>query len=241
MRARLAVLIAVVLTFIHVPAQAAALLQLQPVRLTLPANGHAGKLNIINKSPQRAVLQARVYAWSQAPDGTDRLEPTSDVVFTPPIMTIEPDGTQTLRLAQRHGPRAGAASERTFRMALEELPSTTDGAGLTLRLRYLVPVFVGGEDGRAGPVNLQLAGTGTGCRITLANEGTRHVSVRKLEGRADDETLEVSAPLYVLAGARISLPCPRALQERRKIEQLRLETDAGIFTGARDTADPRQP
>jgi fimbrial chaperone protein len=230
-----------VLALTHALAQAAALLQIQPVRLTLPASGHAGKIKIINQSPQPAVLQARIYAWSQAQDGTDRLEPTSDVLFSPPIMTIEAGGTQTLRLAQRHDPSAGAASERTFRMALEELPSKSEGTGLTLRMRYLVPVFSGGEDGHAGPVNIQLVGTGTGCRITLENEGTRHVSVRKLEGRADEETLDVPAPLYVLGGARISLPCPPALRERRNIEQIHLDTDAGIFTGARDAAEPRVP
>lgn len=211
-------------------AQAAMQLQIQPIRLELPP-GKTGSLTLINRGRRAAILEARIMEWRQAEDGRDDLRSTVNAILTPPIMRIAPGASQTVRVALRDA-SAAQSVEQAFRLVLEELPSPDDPPGVALRMRYLLPVFIGDQQAASGPVRLVVTDGGGACRIEISNAGARHVRVEKFAADLGGKTIEIEAPAYVLANTAFALPCPVEEGKRQKFRQVRLETDAGVFESA---------
>lgn len=217
-------------------AQAAATLQIQPVRLTLSAAaGGSGKFAVINRGDTAVVLQVRLFTWGQDAAGHDVLAPSSDVLFTPSIMRVERDSRQTVRFAFRPGVTADAISERAFRIFLDELPQSAPDlesvspAGTLIRMRYMLPLFAGGEKGRAGPVAVEVKRGREGCVFRLLNKGTRHVRVSGFHALHQNKSFKIAAPRYLLPGVDVGVPCPSRYGIDHDIGELKLETNVGVF------------
>src|SRR4029079_19830605 len=84
-------------------------------------------------------VQRRRVPWSQA-DNEDRLEPTTDLLASPPIFELVPGGVQTVRLALRRP--ADPDRERSYRIVVSEVPGPPQpaftGAQFALKLRLPV-------------------------------------------------------------------------------------------------------
>jgi len=75
----------------------AASLQVAPTMLTLQANQNADGLWLSNSGRAPVQVQLRVFRWTQV-DGEERLEPTRDLVISPPMQTLPPGQRQLVRL-----------------------------------------------------------------------------------------------------------------------------------------------
>lgn len=117
-------------------------LQVAPVSVTIPQRSGVVWLNNGSDQPLRA--QVRVFRWLQS-DGEDELVETDELIASPPFVEIAPDGQQVIRLV-RFGDAALQMSEceRTYRIIVDELPSTSErqAEGLRYVLRYSVPVYL---------------------------------------------------------------------------------------------------
>ena len=67
-------------------------LHVEPVLLELNAPTAAGVLTLRNNDDAEIVVQTRVVRWSQS-NGSDVLEPATDVVASPPSVTLAPRPT----------------------------------------------------------------------------------------------------------------------------------------------------
>lgn len=120
-----------------------------PVTISLTPEKATELLTLHNPGAQTVRLQLSVYNWDQRPDGQFKLTPTDDLVFYPPIVTIEPREDRIVRV--------GAAvpfgeAEKTYRVLAEELPPPPEpaapGAAKQVRSRVVVlarvylPVFL---------------------------------------------------------------------------------------------------
>jgi fimbrial chaperone protein len=178
------------------PAAQGASLQVSPTSVTLPASQNAGGLTLTNTGDVPLRGQVRVFRWRQS-DGEDRLEPTRDLIVSPPMLRLSPGQRQLVRVI-RPGP-APVGEEAGYRLIVDELPDATppddDRRGLPpapeLHARRAQ------ADGRAV--------------LELRNAGRQHAQIADLQYVGADGRRHAIAPGlsgYVLPGQTHRWPLP---------------------------------
>ncbi|HVN42743.1 MAG TPA: molecular chaperone, partial [Steroidobacteraceae bacterium] len=198
-----------------VPAVAAALLlscgaalagtfSLSPLRLDLSGGAKTAVLTVHNEESTAVLMQADVFFWEQPEGGEDKLTASRDLLVSPAVFTLPPNGSQIVRVALRRG--TDPQRELAYRLSLQEVPqpASPDFNGLKVALRMTLPVFVA-PAAAATPQLEWSAHVDDQSRIvvTAQNTGTAHArilnfSVAAASGTA--ATLEQPALAYVLAG-----------------------------------------
>ncbi|APO97071.1 fimbrial biogenesis chaperone [Xanthomonas vesicatoria] len=195
------------------PSARAASLQLAPTSLTLSAQQTADGLWLSNSGGAPVQVQTRAYRWTQR-DGQDQLEPTQELLISPPMRTLAAGERQLIRVI-RAGP-APTHQEACYRIIVDELPSAdADRKGMQFVLRYSVPIFVlpPGKTGPTPTLSTQVvAGTDGNAQIQISNSGSGHAQVADLQHRIDGTAKTALNGLvgYVLPGQtmRWSLGAP---------------------------------
>jgi fimbrial chaperone protein len=218
-------------------------LSVSPIRIEIAPGQRSVTLIVRNDGDQTTLVQTQLVTWSQA-DNEDRLEPTTDLLASPPIFELVPGGVQTVRLALRRA--ADADRERSYRIVVSEVPGPTEPGftGATFALKLSLPVFVDAATTKPAP---QLAWTGAvdadgSLALTATNTGTKHVQVRTVDVLHDGPGVDArhAGLWYVLPGQRRSVvvaPLPgRAIAVDRV--RIHADTDAGIVA-ADVVLDPR--
>jgi fimbrial chaperone protein len=159
----------------------AAALQVSPIRLDLSGDRPAAAITLHNQGNVPLNAQVRVFAWSQSLDD-DHLEPTSAIIASPPIVRIEPDGDQTVRIMRVD--TAPLLREQSYRLLIDELPdaSTEAGNGVHVQLRYSVPVFADAKNEHAPALSFKLERVRTsdgadGLMLRAANAADVHAQL----------------------------------------------------------------
>lgn len=198
---------------LYASAASGANLQISPVLINFRAGQNAAGITLQNLGETPMTGQVRVFLWDQK-DGEDVLTPTQEVLASPPLVEISPNGRQIIRLVRQS--QAGAG-ERTYRVLIDEL-ARDDGSGksgVDIRLRYSVPVFVAGA-GEPGQENLSwiFFRKDGAWMLRLQNSGNSHAQIGALSvaNRAGKQYV-ISQGLfgYVLAGRSREwrLPVPK--------------------------------
>jgi fimbrial chaperone protein len=78
-------------------------LEVNPVRITLSATQAVAAVTVRNSGSEPTVVQLETTRWTQH-DGTDALAPTTEVLATPPILTIQPGTARIIRVGLRRPP-----------------------------------------------------------------------------------------------------------------------------------------
>lgn len=176
-----------------------------PIRLTLTSEQPSGMLTVSNQSDEETVVQLDARAWSQQ-DGTDVLEAMEDLIVVPPLFTLQPGGTQVVRIGLRRPPLAGG--EQTYRLLLREVPPPPpDGFnGLQVALNLSLPIFAQPANVSGPELNWDLEVSGPGAvELSLRNDGDAHAQLRSLRlTGVDGEVIEgKDLPAYLLRGQAI--------------------------------------
>ncbi|XUW93372.1 molecular chaperone (plasmid) [Burkholderia sp. M6-3] len=188
----------------------AAALQVSPIRLDLSSDRPAAALTLHNGGAAPLNAQVRVFAWTQSLD-EDRLERTNLVVASPPIAQIAPGADQTVRILRVD--KAPVASEETYRLLIDEIPSdqAPQTTGVRMQLRYSVPVFVGAPDGGKLPAieyALERPPAG-GLTLRAANRTAAHAQLSRVRlDWPDGRSTEVSPGLLGYALPRATRRWP---------------------------------
>ncbi|CAE6742342.1 MULTISPECIES: fimbrial biogenesis chaperone [Xanthomonas] len=196
------------------PAHAASL-QLAPTSLTLSAQQSADGLWLSNSGSAPVQVQTRAYRWTQR-DGKDQLDPTQELLISPPMRTLAAGERQLIRVI-RAGP-APTSEEVCYRIIVDELPNAdADRKGMQFVLRYSVPIFLlpPGKTESTPTLSTQvIAGSDGNAQIQISNTGNGHAQVADLQHRVDGTTKTALNGLvgYVLPGQtmRWSLGAPLA-------------------------------
>ena len=85
-------------------------------------------------------VQVRVFRWSQVM-GVERLEPTADVVASPPVGADRRG--QTISVARGTGQQTPVTAEESYRVLVDELPdpSQMKAGTVNFTVRFSLPVF----------------------------------------------------------------------------------------------------
>lgn len=151
----------------------AASLQVTPVLLDLPTPGNAATITLRNTDVELITAQVRVFRWIQR-DGTERLEPTDEVVASPPVVQLRSRQDYMVRVVRVTGGPAGG--EAAFRLVVDELPKPNRRPGtVALVMRHVIPVFF--TDRSASPASVTWSASQHGKSLTIgaANSGDRRV------------------------------------------------------------------
>jgi len=165
----------------------AASLQVSPVSVEVPAPGAAATITLRNDGGEPLNAQIRVFRWFQV-NGEEKLEPTNDVVASPPTASLAPRTDYTVRLV-RVSKRPVSQGE-TYRLFVDELPNpkTRRNQVITLVMRYSIPVFFYPPDVAKPQLAWSVEQRGGRVYVSATNGGDRHVRISALKLRDGNGT-----------------------------------------------------
>lgn len=178
--ARLACLLGLTVPVLAVPELAmAASLQVSPTTIEVNAPGATSSVSLVNPTPQQISVQVRVFKWSQV-NGQEKLEPTNDLVASPPFVTLPPSANYAVRLVRTAG--RPVSGEESYRLVIDELPQPgrLKAGAITLLLRQSLPVFFEGPDMRPAQVSWSYSKQGGKLLVTAKNDGDRRMRIGSL-------------------------------------------------------------
>ena len=181
-------------------ASAAQSLTISPVNIEIPAGQSSVAITVTNDSKVPTTYQVRPHLWSQDAEGNDSLVPTTEVLISPPLGTIPPQASQTIRLVLRRRP---VATELSYRIILDQLPGAAVEGAARMVLRFSIPVFAPAAEKQA-PLISWLVESANGQNVLVAvNRGLQHAKLWEMAITAAGGapmTFESTGPQYVLAG-----------------------------------------
>lgn len=189
-------------------------LQVSPIGMRLAASAQADALWLTNTGNDTIHAQVRVFRWTQV-DGKDFLEPSRDLVVSPPMVTIAPHDRQMVRVIRQVDPPADG-NEGAYRVLVDELPvDASRKDGLTFVLRYSVPVFLAPRGDPTVKATLQATWEAApdGATLRVRNTGTGHAQIADVVSEGRDGARQVLLPGlvgYALPGATMQWHVPGA-------------------------------
>lgn len=160
----------------------AALLQIEPVLLELNAPTASGTLTLRNDQDVDVSVQTRVFHWVQT-DGHESLDPTNDVVASPPIVTLAPGGDYTIRVVRTA--RTVVHGEENYRVLVDQLPASQrqSRSGINILIRQSIPVFFRARQLTRANVSWTLHLDGGRLLIVASNSGDERLRIAALRLR----------------------------------------------------------
>ena len=167
------------MAIINVSAEAGTL-RVSPVRLDVAAAAAAATTVTLRNDGNRPIMvQARVFRWVQS-NGEERLEPTRDVVVSPPMAKLQPGAKSVVRVVRTS--RSPVQGEETYRVLIDELPAVQDRTStVSMVVRQSIPLFFIGQGLRGANLAfaIQRRGAHSGD-LVVTNHGDRSLRLADL-------------------------------------------------------------
>jgi fimbrial chaperone protein len=181
----------------------AATFTVDPTQIFLSSPTGSALLTLRNESTETLSFQLSVFSWAQSSTGEMQLQPTQDIVFYPPLLTLKPTEVRRVRVGTT---AAFEAREKTYRIFVEELPPAAVPKGVRVLTKMGIPIFLQPAKQVATAELADLRQQDGMLKFTLANVGTVHIMPRsiKVRGLAGATTAfeQEVAGWYLLAGGR---------------------------------------
>lgn len=180
-RVKLAIL-AITALFGAVDGSAAAQLRVEPVLLELTAPAAAGSLTLRNDEDTEVVVQTRVMRWSQA-GGKETLEPTTDVVASPPTVKMAAGADYVVRVVRVS--KQPVRGEESYRVIVDQLPNIRrqQTRAINLLIRHSIPVFFRSAQLNPSSVAWSLNHDGDKLIVVATNSGDERLRIASLRLR----------------------------------------------------------
>jgi fimbrial chaperone protein len=169
--------LALVLLF-AVPGGAASL-QVQPALVDVQAPGAASTVTLHNEGQAPITVQIRVFRWSQH-DGEETLQPTQDVVASPPAVTLPPNADYVARIVRVV--KRPVSGEEAYRLLVDELPDASRArpGSVMLLVRQSIPVFFATPGRAPAAVNWTISRDGGQIVVSAHNKGDSRLRISAL-------------------------------------------------------------
>lgn len=203
---------------------------ISPVQLNLSVKNPIVSFTVTNDSETILTYQAVTLSWSQT-DGKDVQEDTTNIIVTPPIVSINPNSLQVFRVALHHS--EATSLEQTYRIVLEDISENPDKKvlnGLSFRFNHNLPVFY-------APLSILDLVVWSMCEtkikgmrcLMIENKGNVHAKIIKLSvvSATAKEPNGISKTLLAGSASQWIFPSMLGLEETKSIELL---TNKGPLT-----------
>lgn len=178
-------------------------MQLAPLRLALSDSVTTSTLIVKNRSDTPTLVQLELLSWSQK-NNDNVLEPSRDVLISPPVFTIPANGEQILRAVLRR--KADPNKELSYRLFVREVQDqsslATDGSVKVL-LNISIPIFIEPAAKLSSKLLWHASMSGAHkINIKLANNGLQHVQIKSFQLSSDGvNPISQNVMRYVLPGS----------------------------------------
>jgi fimbrial chaperone protein len=126
------------------PAAFANDLTISPTTIRVAAGNQVATLTVEAGGPGTSMGQVRVMRWLRD-GGAGTLEPTRDVVASPPALQMAPDQELTIRLVRTL--TTPTTAEECYRVLVDQLPDASqEGQAVMFTIRHSVPLCFGHSD-----------------------------------------------------------------------------------------------
>ena len=197
------------------PSQAGSF-QVSPVGVQLAPRERAAALHLSNTGDQTLTLRAEVMQWSQGADGQDWLEPSNDLVLSPPVIVLPPGARQVVRLARLVPPQADQT--RSYRLIIREVTpqdlATPESGQIPVLLGMSLPVLLTPPQPMRKVACEPQSMHASGMTLVCTNEGNVVTRVLRVELGPP------SAPVARYLGATYWLPGSRHRVDLRSTDPL---------------------
>ena len=186
-------------------------LQVEPVLVDITAPGAASTVTVRNEDTSPINAQIRVFKWSIV-NGKEQLNPTDDVVASPPSVTLTPKGQYVIRIVRMS--KQPVVGEESYRLLVDQLPDLSQqrNGAVNLMVRYSIPVFFGAANKKNPTVAWSIVPNGDKITLTARNSGERRLRISALTLRdAGGKSLSFGSGLagYALGQSAVSWTVPR--------------------------------
>ena len=178
---RYSVLTAAIIIAAETPLDAGQL-RVEPVSLELIEPAAAATLTLRNDDDVEVTAQTRVFRWSQSA-GKEILEPTADVVASPPAVKLSPHTDYVVRVVRVT--KQPIQGEESYRVIVDQLPQPQKqtARAINLLVRQSIPVFFRSRQLSVSAVSWSLAYEGDKLIVTARNEGEERLRIASLQLR----------------------------------------------------------
>jgi len=203
----LAVALAVAASLTEATPARAATFSVNPTQIYLSGRTTSSLLTLRNDSGEMLRFQLTAFAWNQSAAGEIQLEATQDVVFFPALLALKPGEERRIRVGSTVAP---GASEKTYRIFVEELPAaaeTAAGSAVRVLTKMGIPIFVRPLKESSTAALTELGVRDGALHFALRNTGTVHfvpqaISLRGIATDGQPVFTQELAGWYVLSGGR---------------------------------------
>ena len=176
-----------------------------PTQIFLTRTATSRLITLRNESDRLLRFQLTAFKWDQGTDGQMKLDPTTDVVFFPTLLSLGPKEEKKVRIG---AVTPFAVTEKTYRIFIQELPPAADAGpavGVAVLTRLGIPIFMRPAKEVAQATLKDLSLEDRTFSFALANTGSVHFLPERIvvsgAGRNGEQLFarEINA-WYVLAG-----------------------------------------
>jgi len=155
-------------------------LKVVPIKLSFDDRSATAVLTLTNEGAEKVTVQLEAKSWDQDDRGMDNYSETSDIVFFPKILVVEPAADRIIRIGYQ-GERT-PAREKTYRIFLQELPVTKPGEmALKFTITFSIPIFVQPNIQHGDVVLEEVTQERGQLHVKVRNDGNTHVVVNGIE------------------------------------------------------------
>jgi fimbrial chaperone protein len=122
-----------------------------PIRIDLAPGVMNETVTVTNDGDRPLHVLVKLSEWTQDATGADVFKDSTDLIYFPRQLQIEPGGKRLVRVGAK---MPGGAVERAWRLFIEEQPepaSATSQSRLSFQLRFGVPVFLAPANAKPEP------------------------------------------------------------------------------------------
>ena len=189
-------------------------LRVEPVSLELTTPASAATLTLRNDDDVEVTAQTRVFRWSQSA-GKETLEPTNDVVASPPVVKLIPHADYVVRVVRVT--KQPVLGEESYRVVVDQIPQPQKQNPRTINLlvRQSIPVFFRSRQLSVATVSWSLSYENDKLIVTARNDGEERLRIASLRLRNQaGQTISFGGGLvgYALGRASMSWTAPGNLR-----------------------------
>ena len=215
----------------------AAALRVAPTTVEMIAPDSAAVFNLRNEAPRPLNVQVRVFRWSQE-DGVETLQPTRDVVASPPSAQLSPGGDYVIRVVRVS--KKPVRSEESYRVVIDELPdpSRRKAGTVSLVVRHVLPVFFRSPDAPGPDVEWRLSRSKGGLVLVAENKGGSRLRLSDVKLSQGGSVIGQRKGLvgYVLGGTTMQWSIGRARELSSGSVTLSGKSDVGAINAKVDVS-----
>jgi fimbrial chaperone protein len=196
-----------------------------PLRVTFDGGKTSEVVTVRNTDSKPLLLQPTMTKWTQV-EGQEVLEPTRDVLLSPPLVEIPPGESQTVRIVLRR--EADPTVQATYRLVLQEVPrkTETNTQQVVMALKITLPVFVTAKT--PSPPVLSVSTSPGSSVLQFKNSGQSHVQVKTVAvSDGSSQIAKSESMFYVLSGQTVKLKVDAKGRSINGSEKIEVGSDAG--------------